>query len=94
MNQQVRRILFPTGVVVISLVFVLFSSKTTDLAAQSVNLTWEANTEPDLTGYRLYRDMDSGVYGACMDVENTTKFTQSNLAEGETYYYSVTAYDE
>jgi chitodextrinase len=75
-------------------VFVIFSSKTPELAAQSVNLTWDPNTETDLAGYRLYHGMDSGVYGTPIDIGETTQFTPSNLAEGETYYYSVTAYDE
>lgn len=31
-------------------------------AASSVTLEWDANTEPDLAGYRLYQSASSGVY--------------------------------
>jgi hypothetical protein len=58
-----------------------------------VTLTWDANTEPDLAGYRIYHGTGSGVYPNVSDVGNTTTATISNLTAGQTYYFAVTAYD-
>jgi hypothetical protein len=58
-----------------------------------VTLTWDANTEPDPAGYRIYHGTSSGVYPNVTDVGNMTTATISNLTAGQTYYFAVTAYD-
>ena len=35
----------------------------------------------------------SGIYSMGIDVGNTTSYTVSNLIDGQTYYFSVTAYN-
>jgi len=58
-----------------------------------VALAWDANTEPDLDGYKLYYGSSSRSYGYIIDVGNQTDFTVVDLVEGETYYFAVTAYN-
>lgn len=62
--------------------------------SNEVTLQWVANTETDLAGYRLYQGTAPGTYASSIDVGNITTSTVSNLQEGETYYFAVTAYDE
>ena len=60
---------------------------------QSVKVTWDANTEPDLAGYKLYMGNQPGDYTAPIDVGNVTEYQVSDLPENTTYYFAVTAYD-
>ncbi len=62
-------------------------------AAGSVSLAWDPNAEADLAGYQLYYGQSSGNYQFTVDVGNQTTYTLSGLADGETYYFAVTAYD-
>ena len=61
--------------------------------AATANLAWDANTEPELAGFRVYYGTASGDYATTVDVGNTTAYTAANLEEGTTYYFAVTAYD-
>lgn len=56
-------------------------------------LTWTANTEPDLAGYKLYVGTQSGVYGPPIMLGNVTSHQITNLTYGITYFFSVTAID-
>lgn len=59
----------------------------------TATLTWDANTETDVTGYNVYMGTQSGLYGAPLSVGNTTSYTVGNLTGGRTYYFSLTAVD-
>jgi TolB protein len=67
---------------------------------QEVILNWDANNEDDLRGYHLYRSTESfseisnmePVNGS--DVIQETEFNDTNLDNGTTYYYRLTAVDE
>ena len=61
--------------------------------ADDVTLAWDANSEPDVTGYKLHYGTNSGDYSNSIDVGNVTQHTVSNLQQGETYYFAATAYD-
>jgi hypothetical protein len=58
--------------------------------AADVTLAWDANTEPDLAGYKIYFGTASGVYGAPVTVGLQTTYTVTNLAPG-TWFFAVTA---
>jgi hypothetical protein len=64
-------------------------------ATSSVTLTWNANTESDLAGYKIYRATTSGGYGTPITTlqGNVTTFIASGLQLRTTYYFVVTAYD-
>jgi Fibronectin type III domain len=62
-------------------------------AAQSVTLAWDPNLDPTIAGYRLYYGTSSGVYTQQIEVGNTTATLVSNLADGQTYFFAVTAYN-
>lgn len=71
----------------------------------TATLSWEANTEPDLAGYKIYYgaspragDCPDGGYLEKIEVGKTTtpekpSFTVKGLEAGKTYYFSVTSRD-
>ena len=63
------------------------------VSAANVNLIWDANSEPDLAGYKLFYGTASGHYDVSVDVGNTNSYTIANLSEGTTYYFAAVAYD-
>jgi hypothetical protein len=65
---------------------------TTLLATQSVTVTWDANIEPDVVGYRFFYGTQSGVYSNQVDVVAPIAVA-SALLEGETYYFAAIAYN-
>jgi hypothetical protein len=65
------------------------------LAAQttSVTLSWNANSEPDVVGYRLYYGRTSHNYEQNIDAGRSTTATIQNLSTGTVYYFAATAYN-
>ena len=62
-------------------------------ALGSVSLQWDPNPEPNIAGYHLFVGPTSGNYTQQIDVGNTTTATVSNLVNGSTYFFVVTAYN-
>jgi hypothetical protein len=58
-----------------------------------ITLVWDPNTEPDLEGYKCYYGLASRDYAYTVVVGNQTVCTVTDLEPGETYYFSVTAYN-
>ena len=54
----------------------------------SVNLTWQANTEQDLAGYKIYRN------GVVIEtVGKLSSWTDNTASPGTTYTYELVAYN-
>lgn len=60
--------------------------------AAEVALQWDANTEPDLAGYKIYSGNQSRVYVDPVILGKITSYT-ATIPDGVTAYYSVTAFD-
>ncbi len=61
--------------------------------AGSATISWKANTESDLSGYRVYYGTATRSYGPPVPVGKVTQYTLANLTDGKTYYFGVTALD-
>ena len=62
-------------------------------ATSSVTLNWDANTEPDLAGYRLYQGATTGgPYALKQTLAKVTTTTVPGLLDG-THYFVLTAFD-
>lgn len=59
----------------------------------SVGLTWTANTEPDLAGYKVYIGTQSRIYNAPVTLGLVASYTARNLTSGKTYYFCISAID-
>ena len=63
-------------------------------------LSWDAPSTnedgtplTDLAGYKIYYGTASGNYTQNIDVGNVTTYPVTNLTDGLTYYFVVTAYN-
>ena len=62
--------------------------------AGTVCLGWDANTEPDLAGYKIFTRMEGDTYNYATPAWQGTETTCSiTLADGETWYMVAHAFD-
>ncbi|TAK08599.1 MAG: hypothetical protein EPO39_04195, partial [Candidatus Manganitrophaceae bacterium] len=79
------------GFILAVLIFSVIYFSPTAFAADAT-LTWSANTESDLAGYKIYYGTASRKYGPAINVGKTTTYLLTGLAN-QTYYFALTAYD-
>lgn len=77
----------------ISLVIIFLIFVSSVQAASNVTLAWDANSENDLAGYKVFYGTVAEAYQHSIDVGNVTEYVVTNLADG-TWYFAVTAYDQ
>jgi len=68
----------------------------TATGSYSIDLDWDDNTEPDLAGYKVYRDTVSGFTpdgGNFVADATSSLYSDTGLTATTTYYYRVTAVD-
>jgi hypothetical protein len=71
----------------------LISCSSQMLGDQTVTLAWDPILQQDLAGYRVHWGTVSGDYTQETDVGNTTTAVVSNLTDGTTNFFAVTAYN-
>ena len=60
----------------------------------ALNISWNANTEPDLTFYNIYRSMDAITYTKATQIPAGTEYyVDPGLGNGLTYFYRISAED-
>ncbi len=75
------------------LVVVLLLGTASRLHAATATASWDANAEPDVTGYALSYGIAPGVHPTLVDVGNVTSYQISGLTPGIRYYFVVQAYN-
>ncbi len=63
------------------------------LTPGAVTVSWDANTENDLAGYRIYYGERSRNYDLQITVGEVTSHRIDGLTPGKRYFFAVTAYD-
>ncbi|MFH0726574.1 MAG: fibronectin type III domain-containing protein [Pseudomonadota bacterium] len=61
--------------------------------AAQVTLAWDANTEPFLSGYKIYYGTASRNYAFSETAGHQTEYVVTGLTPGKTYYFAATAFD-
>ena len=82
----------PVRLIIISLFAALLISGVPAKAAE-ITLAWDSNTEPNLSGYKVYSGTASRSYSGSVDVGNWTSCVMSGLEPGRTYYFAAKAYN-
>ena len=59
----------------------------------SAGLSWTANTETDMSGYKVYIGTQPGLYNSPTTLGTVTSYTATNLTSGKTFYFCVSAFD-
>ncbi len=59
--------------------------------AEDINISWDANTETNIAGYKIHYGSVEGIYTDVVDVGNVLTYTLP-LNVGK-YFITVTAYD-
>ncbi len=62
------------------------------LFASDIKLTWDPDSDPSVTGYKVYLGTTSGTYGSPFNAGIQTTYTVTGLNAGN-YYFAVTAYN-
>ena len=84
---------FDSGLILLAVFLLLILILPHTAYSAQISLEWDANTEPNLAGYKIHYGVSSGDYDNTVDIGNYTSCTISELQEGQTYYFAASAYD-
>jgi hypothetical protein len=62
-------------------------------APNSIELTWDRNSEGDLAAYRIFRAVANGPFEKLADVSAVPTYSDRTVEPGKTYRYAITAVD-
>ena len=74
-------------------IFLMILLTCLSVAAGQVTILWDANPEPDITGYKVYIGTESRNYSETIQVIDGTSVSLDTFVEGITYFCNVTAYN-
>ena len=63
------------------------------VSGTTITLTWTANTESDLSGYKVFRGTSPGSYPSVTSVGTVVSYQATGLNAGSTYYFALKAVD-
>jgi hypothetical protein len=63
-------------------------------APNSIEISWEGNTEPDLAGYRVYRSTGASPFEKLGEMVTIPSYSDRTAEHGKTYRYAVSAIDK
>ena len=81
-------------ILLLTLVLIFFPLLTPKVYSSQVTLAWDANTESQLAGYKVYYGGASRNYDQTIDVGNQTSYALAEMPEYQKTYFAVTAYDK
>jgi hypothetical protein len=90
--------------IIVSLAMFALMFCTRSALAGTATVSWNANTESDLAGYKVYYGTSARTasdpktcslcgYTSVINVGNVLSYVFDNLTDGVTYYFSVSALD-
>jgi hypothetical protein len=97
-----RKKIFLISVIIILIAIIFWQLFLRDIdVTGKANLSWNAASEADVTGYKIYYGTQKrkgdcpkdGGYKQQVDVKNVTSYQLENLKDSSTYYFSVTSYN-
>ncbi len=63
------------------------------MGPNSIELAWDPNTEPDLSGYRIYRSAAGGPFEKLADVQPVPSYSDKSAKKDTAYRYQISAMD-
>ena len=60
----------------------------------TVELSWDRNTEEDLKGYRMYRTVEAGSFAVVSELLEAPSYSDKAVMPGKKYRYAVSAMDQ
>lgn len=82
----------PLHLILVAVFFFTFVCSVQAVYSAQITLEWQASSG-DVAGYNVYQGTSSGDYDVVLDIGDWTSVTIADLADGEAYYFAVTAYD-